>query len=361
MLSLFFFCLIWFLLGCIQSSTGTLRPPEVIRLSVPEDHHVCLPCSDDSWDVVWTLRDRKVLVTRRGDHQTNEDRQHYILKSDGVLCLLKLDDSDSGEYRCNQRLEAELQVLTGQTFRVSAGRTLLLSCNGSSARNKQRWLHQRVGGRRPEAILTRFRNGTVRLEREEDDDEEEGRSRFSFVNDSLQIQNLQPEDAGEYLCNGVLQAKVSVLPVSPETTSVQSETRTSPESPTATDVFDADKKKKKKKKRKKSSENALLLVAVVGLALMVVLMAAVCVLLSGMKLRRKRRKRQEAGGRREDTELQPWKTSRGQTESESLEEEEEEETIHYASLGRHNWRERPSRTPPDQNHHSVIYSSIITR
>lgn len=38
-----------------------------------------------------------------------------------------------------------------------------------------------------------------------------------------------------------------------------------------------------------------------------------------------------------------------------------EETIHYASLGRQNWRERPNRTPPDQNHHSVIYSSVITR
>lgn len=38
-----------------------------------------------------------------------------------------------------------------------------------------------------------------------------------------------------------------------------------------------------------------------------------------------------------------------------------EETIHYASLGRQNWRERPGRTPPDQNHHHIIYSSVITR
>lgn len=34
------------------------------------------------------------------------------------------------------------------------------------------------------------------------------------------------------------------------------------------------------------------------------------------------------------------------------------ETIHYASLGRQNWRERPSRSPPEQSHHSVIYSVI---
>jgi len=38
-----------------------------------------------------------------------------------------------------------------------------------------------------------------------------------------------------------------------------------------------------------------------------------------------------------------------------------EETIHYACLGRPNWRERSSWSPSDQSHHNVIYSSVVTR
>lgn len=52
-------------------------------------------------------------MTRQGRYETNEDPQRYHLESDGSLRLLQLDESDSGEYRCNQRLVAELQVLTG--------------------------------------------------------------------------------------------------------------------------------------------------------------------------------------------------------------------------------------------------------
>lgn len=84
---------------------------------------------------------------------------------------------------------------------MSAGRTLLLACSGSS-KPKQRWFQQREGERR-EAVLTKYRNGTVKAER--------GGGRLSFTNDALQIQDLQPEDAGEYVCNGALQARVTVL------------------------------------------------------------------------------------------------------------------------------------------------------
>ncbi|KAM7384872.1 hypothetical protein PAMA_011976 [Pampus argenteus] len=267
----------------------TWKPTEVIRFSVPEDHHLHLSCRGaDGSDVVWTRQDRKVLVTRHGNYETNQDRQRYHLLPDGGLCLLQLDDSDSGEYRCNQQLVAQLQVLTGRDFLVSAGWTLLLPCS-SSSKPRQRWYHRRKGGRQV-AIFTRYRNGTLKPERDD--------RRYIFENNALQILDMQPGDAGEYLCNKEVQARVTVL-------------------------------------------TALLVAAVVTSGLMILLMAAVCVLLSSMKCRRKRKHK------RADCDA---------VESSSP----PEETIHYASLGRENWRERPSRTP-DQNHHSVIYSSVFTR
>ncbi|CAK6981571.1 uncharacterized protein LOC122970051 [Scomber scombrus] len=337
------FVIFWFLLTrlirCSENSTGLqvesfgseglLSPPAVIQVSVPEDHHLCLQCGgSDGSDVVWTRQDRAVLVTRQGNYETNWDPRRFSLLTGGELCLRRLDDSDSGEYRCNQQLVAELQVLSGHDFRVSAGWTLLLPCRGSK-RPKQKWIHRREGGRR-ECILTRYKNGTVKVEQEE--------NRYSFKNEALQILDLQPCDAGDYLCNGELQARVTVLTDHKETTELHS-TSSSTVTPAGitTDVVEEEKKKEKKR-----PENALLLVAVVSLGLMVVLMASVCVLLTSMKCRRKRRNR-KAGCEGLESPSPP------------------EETIHYASLGRQNWRDRPCRTPPDQNHHNVIYSSVITR
>ncbi|XP_029370525.1 uncharacterized protein LOC115051301 isoform X2 [Echeneis naucrates] len=348
MLRLIIFCFVWFLqtflISCHKNSTewtaGIGPSPKVIRLSVPEDHQVCLCCgSSDPDHVFWTRQNRRVLTTRRGSYETNEDRQRYLLLSDGGLCVLQLEASDQGGYCCNDLLVAELQVLTGRDFTVAAGRTLLLPC-GQSPKPKQRWFHRRNGERR-ELILTRFRNGTVSPEREG--------GRLSFRNDGLQIQDLQPEDAGEYHCNGELQATVSVLSVHPEPTSVQT---SSSSSPTSTDVVEV------KKKEKKKSENALLLVAVVGLGLMILFMLSVCVLLSSLKLCRRNKHRYEAR-RQEDTELQPWTPSYRPDEPRKTP-SPPEDNIHYASLGHQNWRDRPSRTPAEQDQHHVIYS-VITR
>ncbi|XP_030265954.1 contactin-5-like isoform X2 [Sparus aurata] len=214
MLSFMIFCPVWFLLTvlivCRENSTGTA----VILLSVPEDHHVRLPCGGSgSSDVVWTHQDRTVLVTRQGSYETNEDPRRYRLLPDGSLCLLQLDDSDDGEYRCNQQLVAELQVLTGEDFRVPAGRTLLLPCS-SSSKARQRWFYRRDGGRR-ELIFTWFRNSTMKPER----------SRLSYENEALQIRDLQPEDAGQYQCSGKT-SSVSVLTVQPEPTSIHQTSRT---------------------------------------------------------------------------------------------------------------------------------------
>ncbi|XP_068592970.1 uncharacterized protein [Cebidichthys violaceus] len=343
MFSFIIFCRFWFLHTVLTCCRG--NSTAVIRFSVPEDHHICLPCGgSDSSVVIWTQRDQKVLVTRQGSYETNEDSQRYRLLSDGSLCLQRLDDSDGGTFRCNQQLVAELQVLTGHDFMVSAGRTLLLPC-GSSSKPKKKWSHRREGGRW-EAVLTRFRNGTVKPER----------SRLSLGNDALQIQDLQPEDAGEYLCNGELQGRLTILTGQPEPTSIQQTTSTSGTAAVmVTDEVDV------KKTEKKRPENALLVVAVVGLALMIFLLAAVCVLLTSLKCRRNKKYR-SAAQRHEDTELQPWTTSNTPTEREVYESPTPpEETIHYASLGRQNWRERPGRTPPDQDRHHVIYSSVVTR
>ncbi|XP_063325262.1 uncharacterized protein LOC134624454 isoform X3 [Pelmatolapia mariae] len=344
MFTLLVSCHVWFLLsgliGCTENSTAA------IWFSVPENHHVCLPCSSSgSSDVIWTLQDQEVLVTRRGGYKTNKDRQRYLLMVNGGLCVLHLEESDHGGYRCNQQLVAELQVLTGWDYTVSAGRTLLLPCSGSS-KPKQRWFQQREGKRR-EAVLTKYRNGTVKPER--------GGGRLSFTNDALQIQDLQPEDAGEYVCNGVLQARVTVLTAHAETSSQPPSTSTTPSPAVVTAEVEEIKKKSNTR-----PENVLLLVAVVSVGLMIIFLAAVCVLLTSMKCRRK--KRRAAAPTRDDTELQPWTTSSAPTEGEDLETPPLcGETIHYASLGRQNWRERPSRSPPEQSHHSVIYSSVISR
>ncbi|XP_032375745.1 uncharacterized protein LOC116691930 [Etheostoma spectabile] len=336
----FFFCPGFFLHSAL---IGRCTATAVIRFSVPEDHHVCLQCGgSDSSDVVWTHRDRKV-ATRRGSYETNVDRQRYLLQAGGGLCLLRLDESDGGKILCNQQLVAELQVLTGSDFAVSAGRTLLLPC--SDSRTVKKWFHQREGARRWAPVLTRFRNGTARAER----------TRLSLGNDALQIEDLRAEDAGRYKCNGERLATLSVLPVPPEPTSIE-QTSSTIATAAVTDVVET-----KTKEEKKRPENALLMVAVGGLAVMSLLMAAVCVLLTGMRCRRKKKHRR-AAQRHEDTELQSWTTSNTQTECEVPDSPSPpEETIHYASLGRQNWRERPSRPPPDQDHHNVIYSSVITR
>ncbi|XP_030002496.1 uncharacterized protein LOC115427897 [Sphaeramia orbicularis] len=357
MLRWMIFCVVWFLktrlITCDENSTGFQGglsrsegglPATVVRLSVPEDHHVCLRCGvPDTPDVVWTHLDRSIPGP-----DPQEDQRLFSLQPDGKLCLLQLEDSDAGEYRCNEQLVAELQVLTGHDLLVAAGRTLLLPCRVSS-RPKQRWIQRRGGGRR-DPILTRFKDGSVKPERDD--------RRFGYEDDALRIQNLQPEDAGDYLCNGELQATVSVLTVPPGPTDVQKTSSTSPTSAVVqTDVVQTKSKEKK-------PEDALLVVVVVGLGVVIVLMAAVCVLLTSMKCKKNKKKknrRAAAEQRQDDTELQPWTKPPQQTDCEESESPgPEEELIHYASLGRPDWKKRPGRGPADPDH-SVIYSSVVTR
>lgn len=66
---------------------------------------MCLRCGGfHGSDVVWTHQDRELR---------DEGQRHRVV-SDGLLCVLQLDESDSGQYCCDGQLAAELQVLAGK-------------------------------------------------------------------------------------------------------------------------------------------------------------------------------------------------------------------------------------------------------
>ncbi|KAK2830909.1 hypothetical protein Q5P01_018840 [Channa striata] len=359
MLSFLIFCCVWFLqivLSCCdQNSTdresggsrsvARLPPAAGIRLSVPENHRLCLQCGTAAGsDVVWTHGGTKLLM--RTDEPDGDERRRRSPRPDGRLCFEPLDDCDSGWFGCNGRRVAELQVLTGDWFQVVAGWTLLLPCR-SPPRTRQRWFHRRGRGRW-EPVLTRFKNGSVKPEREG--------GRHSFDNDALQIRNLRPDDAGEYQCNAQPLGRVTVLPGPPDPTGSQSSRTSTPAAVTQTAA-----KKKKKKKETKGSENALLLLALVGFALMILLLVSVCFVLVAVRCRRKNGRK--PGTQRSDvTELRPWTSAVTQTEYEVFESPcGPEENLHYASLGRQNWGERPTKTPLNQDHQDIVYSAVMTR
>ncbi|XP_076023678.1 uncharacterized protein LOC143013861 isoform X1 [Genypterus blacodes] len=286
MLGFLFFCPFLCCVPMLQISCS--ENTTVLQLSVPEDHRLCLWCGgSDTSDVVWTHQDRTVLVTRQKNYETNQDRTRFQLKPDASLCLLRLDDADAGTFRCNDRLVTELEVLTGQDFRVSAGRTLLLPCRRSD-KPKQRWFQRREGGKR-EPILTRFKNATVKPERHD--------PRLSYQHDALQILQLQPGDAGEYLCNGELEATVVVL----------TQSLSVPTAPPA--VTGAVTVEKTKTDKTPETVSVLVLVAVVSSAGLLLIGGVTCIVLSSLKCRRKKKHRPTGGRRRGDAELQLWTSS----------------------------------------------------
>ncbi|KAM3595768.1 uncharacterized protein V6R79_002533 [Siganus canaliculatus] len=275
------FAFVWFLQTVV---TCCSRNSTVVHLSVPEHHHVHLPCGDpEASVVVWTDQNQSITAGRWGTYETNEDPKRFLLLPDGSLRLLWLDKSDSGEYRCNQQLVAELQVLTGSDFTVSVGRTLLLPCS-SFSKSRVRWFLRRDRGER-QLILTWFRNGTTKAEGD-------GR-RLSFDNDTLQIQDLQPGDSGQYQCSGKAWTRFTVTVVQPEPTGF-SRTTDPTQTPPVTETDEAEarrrRRKEKEKERRRRPERALLIVGVISLGLMIVLMAAVGILLSILRCRRKRKK-----------------------------------------------------------------------
>ncbi|CAB1351102.1 unnamed protein product [Coregonus sp. 'balchen'] len=276
------------------------------RVSVPEDHRLYLACSG-TVDLQWRHHVNGIIVTKQGQSVAYRNHQKYHLQPDGSLVIEELEPSDSGDYYCNDQLVADVEVLKGQRFAVSAGRALLLPCTVSS-KAKQRWFFRKDSHAKREPISTLFRNGTVKMERKDT------HKRFSYDEDSaLQILNLQPGDSGEYLCNGETAAKVMVLTV-------------------------------------------VMMIAVIGLCIVVLLAGLLGFLLIGRLS--KRRKKCSTEHKQEGTELQTRCLSNLGKEHCPISPSHVEDTeVQYASLGRQNWRER-SRVLGDQHH--VIYSAVVT-
>ncbi|KAJ0003826.1 hypothetical protein NQD34_008924 [Periophthalmus magnuspinnatus] len=348
--------IIW-LLQIISSSTENFSDTAVVwRVSVPEHHLLCLPCGPSldlnqvfSWthgvqEVPPHPRDQDPDQSLDQDQDNDQDQWRFSVQPNGTLCLLNLQSSDGGLYFCNGELRAELQVLSGKMFSVRAGWTLLLPC--STSKPWQRWLWRRSqsgseSGSRWEPIMSRSKEGVVVLRPD---------PRLGFEHGALRISSLQLHDAGEYRCN---LGPLGTLLVLPEPRSTPSYTYSS----------SAPSRDTEKKRKEKTSENVLLM-GVVCLSLMVLVTSSVCIFLLTLKCRRKRRRRRGKQSP-ESTELQTRTTALkpddgGEPKLSSPEEEPEEE-IHYASLGRPTWKHRPALTTGGSQDHRVIYSTICTK
>ncbi|XP_046875184.1 uncharacterized protein LOC124467099 isoform X2 [Hypomesus transpacificus] len=347
--------IVWLCL--VMTSFTSAETSSVRRVSVPEDHHLSLPCGRPG-NAVWTHQVQGVIGRQRGDATPEPERPKYALLPDGSLFIRDLEEADSGEFRCNDRLVAHVQVLSGQVFSVSAGRILVLPCRGS-AKPKQRWFFRGEGQAKRQPLATRYKNGEVREERADPG------NRFSYDRDELQIADLQPGDAGEYLCNTETAGRVTVLP-DPDNSSTQTST---------TVVLNTDTIEEEDIEAK--FDNGSVVAAVIGLGVAALLASLMCLLTVNMKCRRKRKYTNPGSQhRQEDTELQhrgpsstDWELADGGTERvrtagphalQASPHMEEVEDLHYASLGRQNWKdlERPRATTDLHNH--VIYSAVFT-
>ncbi|XP_018609870.1 uncharacterized protein LOC108935603 [Scleropages formosus] len=187
----------------------------VVRISVPEGHYIIIPCSSPQWrksdHMIWRFGDNQVIGKRSWDIVFDINRRKYDLLPDGSLLVKVLRPENSGEYYCNDYKAADLEVLTGQDYSVSAGGTILLPCKISD-RLKQKWMFKKNRQSRRRVILLKYKNGTVT--KEIDDPQ----NRFTTTDFELRILNLQPADGGEYFCNGLKTATVSVTTEAPDNT-----------------------------------------------------------------------------------------------------------------------------------------------
>ncbi|XP_036416201.1 uncharacterized protein LOC118800146 [Colossoma macropomum] len=302
---------------------------------VPEEHFLFLACRRGS-DVEWTHEIVKINATKHMSRESPLDRTKYQLLPDGTLYIRQLEKSDRGRYYCNGRLVAEVIILTGDSFVVYEGSTLYLPCS-FSGKPKQRWAYKHTAASKREYISTKFRNGTVKQEREDPD------SRFFHTYNHLNIDNLQLSDSGIYLCNGHEVASVMVIQTESETFQT-----------TTTDSTEVENNVPQ------MPENAMLVLFLAFTVLAVVVVTLLSVILC-LKFRSRRK---DPAPRQEETELQLKKTSgrvlAGPKKSPSDEEHSVPLTNHceiqYASLGRQNWRARGWTQNSGQQ---VIYSTLL--
>ncbi|XP_063042199.1 uncharacterized protein LOC134436779, partial [Engraulis encrasicolus] len=236
-----------------------------------------------------------ILATKNGAAVSYLNQNKYHI-SDGYLHIKEVEGSDAGEYYCNGQLEAEVEVLTGQVFSISEGRTLFIPCEGE---RKQVWSFKKERTSQRVNIFTVFRNGTVLRER----DDPEGR--FVPQLKALEIGRLRLEDSGRYLCNMKLVARLIVLKVHEETV-INTTTTTTVYIDRPTVVTDSPTVYVTSQTFKKVA-----VVAVVGLCVLVASVFLVSLILWQRKRMRRRRNKKMgrkgagAGHIPEETELQP--------------------------------------------------------
>ncbi|KAG9333673.1 hypothetical protein JZ751_010663, partial [Albula glossodonta] len=257
-------------------------------LSIPEGQHTILTCPghtpDDSAPLEWRDGTGRVIATKHGQTADvpREYEHKYSLLLNGSLFIKYLQLSDSGEFRCGAQLVAEVE-----DYVVDVGRTLTLPCRVTE-KQKQKWMFRKSKQFERTPIYIKHKNGTLSKEIADP------QNRYSHTSDNaLHISNLQPEDAGEYWCNGKKAAVLTVRTEKPDFTNQTADM--ADDTDTEADVPEED-----------DSEH--------------------------------------------DSEAS--KESQGEAQLDSPVEMGE---IHYASLGRQNWRERPQAQ--GESHH-VIYSTV---
>ncbi|KAF7702540.1 hypothetical protein HF521_001823 [Silurus meridionalis] len=283
----------------------------VQRVFVPGKHFLLLSCDGQS-DVVWRHGGTSLI-------KVNNTKQTLFL--DGKLEIKSLETRDSGLYYCNNQLIAHVTVLTGYNVVVCEGGTLYLPCTIP----KQRWACKHTEESKKEFISTRFKNGTVIKERPDP------YSRFTHMSNQLQIFNIQKLDSGTYFCSGKDVAVVNVT----------SERNTEWCPPTETT-------KSGKNGHQKSGNVVLVAVLVVCVLAVVTLVLLLVIVFLKFSSRKKPTEGSVLETHTHDADAVTLHASDRMKSS--------NDEIHYASLGRHNWR---SRGCHQQSRQQVIYSTLL--
>ncbi|XP_060771431.1 uncharacterized protein LOC132882170 isoform X2 [Neoarius graeffei] len=290
----------------------------VQRVFVPKDHFLLLSCDGQS-DGEWRHEGTSLM------HVNSTKQKHF---SNGMLYISDVEMSDSGLYYCNNRLMVHVTVLTGDDVVVCEGGTLYLRCTLP----KQRWAFRRTAGSRKEFISTRFKNGTVVKERPDP------ASRFTHTSNHLQILNIKQLDSGTYFCSG---KDIAVVTVTPE-----SNTHQCP----STEATGSENNIPQK-------SGNVVLVAVLALCVLAVVMV---VLLSVIMCLKFSSRKKPTASKAEDNVLHVQKTHTDGVDAVRLHSADRlrscNDEIHYASLGRENWRAQGWN---QQSRQQVIYSTLL--
>ncbi|XP_066580255.1 contactin-6 [Amia ocellicauda] len=265
---------------------------------------------------------------------------NYHQFPDGSLSINKVQPVDAGQFYCDGQPVADVEVLTGPAhYTVSEGRTVLLPCNISQPpipSERVQWTFSNSGSN-SETILTRDENGTEKKPGQD--------HRFSLLlpptDLTLVIRAVQPADSGQYLCNSEHAAHLLVIKGGPGHSSTQKTT-----------LAGVNETAEPQNNMNVKTYTAILAVVIV----------CVLLLLIGAVLFVWKRKRDgDPGSKQEATSLKTQSTAgpaAGQDTPGQTNEEEEDE-IHYASLGHQNrTTDRPREEPIDS---SVVYSTVALK